>query len=114
MRILDVNGNEVLNPDYSLGYVVEDKIFIIHHDAVEAVEEVSHYEVIAEYPNGGIDVERVIDIPAVKAQDAWDEYEDILRYIEYTEEELAEIEELRNRPSAEDILNAMLGVNRYD
>ena len=89
MRILDETGNEILNPDCSLGYLTEEKLFIAHHDTVEAVEEVSHYEVIAEYPNGGIDVERVIDIPAVKAQDAWDEYEDILRYIRYTEEELA-------------------------
>lgn len=90
MRVLDVNGNEILNPDYSLGYVVEEKILIKHHDAVEAVEEIGHHEVIAEYPNGGKDVRWVVDVEAVKAVEAWDEYEDIMRYIEYTEEELAE------------------------
>lgn len=101
MRILDVNGNEVLNPDHSLGYVVEEELFIAHHDAVEAVEEVGHYEVIAEYPNGGKDIEWVIDVAGVQAQDAWDEYETILRYTRYTEEELAKREEAKNRPSQE-------------
>lgn len=120
MRILDVNGNEVLNPNYSLGYVVEEKMFIEHHDAVEAVEEVGHYEVISEYPNGGKDVEWVVDVEAVEAVEAWDEYEDILRYIEYTEEELAEIkkaeeEAYKNSPEyriseLEAMLNALLGV----
>lgn len=120
MRILDANGNEVLNPDYSLGYVVEEKLFIEHHEAVETVEEVGHYETIAEYPNGGKDVEWVVDVEAVEAVEAWDEYEDILRYIEYTEEELAEIkkaeeEAYKNSPEyriseLEAMLNALLGV----
>lgn len=109
MRILDINGNEILNPDYSLGYVVEEKLFIAHHDAVEAVKEVGHYEVIAEYPEtGGKDVEWVVDIAAVEAAEAWDEYEDILRYIPYTEEELAQIEAERNKPSQLDIIEAQV------
>ena len=29
----------------------------IHHEAIEAVEEQGHYEIIREYPNGGKDVE---------------------------------------------------------
>ena len=95
MRILDVNGNEITSPDLSLGYLVEESLFIQHHDAVEAVEEVGHYEVIAEYPNGGKDVKWVIDVPGVAAADAWDEYEDIYRYIEYTEEELEAMEAAR-------------------
>lgn len=69
---------------------------IIHHDAVEAVEEVSHYHVITEYPNGGRDVEKVIDVPGTTAKDAWDEvtYED--EFVPFTEKELAQyrIEEL--------------------
>lgn len=47
-----------------------------------------------EYAGGsvvkGIVVDTIIDTPAVKAQEAWDEYEDIQRYKLYTEEQLAE------------------------
>ena len=45
----------------------------IHHDAIQPVEEVSHLEVIKEYPNGGRDVKKVIDVPAVEGKPAWDE-----------------------------------------
>ena len=121
MRILDANGNEILNPDYSLGYIVEEELFITHHNAVEAVEEVGHYEVICEYPNGGKDVEWIVDVEAVEAVEAWDEYETIHRYIEYTDEELAERkaaaeEAYRNSPEyriaeLEAMLDALLGVS---
>ena len=95
MRILDQNGMELENPDLSLGYLREEKILIVHHEAVEAVEEQWHYETVAEYPNGGKDVAKVIDIPGVEARDAWDEYETVQRYVPYTDEELAE----HNRPT---------------
>lgn len=116
MRILDVNGNEIISPDYSLGYVVPDKILIAHHEAVEAVEEVGHHEVIAEYPNGGKDVAWVVDVPGTEAAEAWDEYEEIQRYILYTEEELAAMEEARKNSAEyrvselEAMVNALLGV----
>lgn len=87
MRIIDENGNEILNPDYTKGYTTEEEIFIAHHDAIPGVEEVWHYEVVREYPNGGKDVERVIDVPGVPAQDEWDEYETILRWHWYLEPE---------------------------
>jgi hypothetical protein len=94
MRIFDEKNVEILeeNVDFDLGYLEEDKMFVQHHDAVAAVDEVYHYETIAEYPNGGKDVKKVIDVEAVEAKEAWDEYEDILRYIAYTEEEIAERE----------------------
>ena len=92
MRILDENGIELTNPDLTLGHLEEEEILVAHHEAVEAVEEQGHYEVIAEYPDtNGKDVEWVVDVPGVEAQEAWDEYESILRYILYTEEELEEI-----------------------
>lgn len=99
MRILDINNIEITTPDYSLGYLVEEKLFIAHHDAIEGVEEQGHWETIAEYPNGGKDVEWVIDVERVEACEAWDEYEDIYRYVLYTEEELAEIER-RNKEAS--------------
>lgn len=94
MRILDQNGTEMLEADvdYEKGYLVKENIFVCHHEAVEAVVEEGHWVTIREYPNGGKDVDWVIDVPAVEASDAWDEYEDILRYTLYTADELAEIE----------------------
>ena len=38
----------------------------------------------------GIDLEQKVDKEQVDAKDAWDEYEDIRRYILYTPEELEE------------------------
>lgn len=104
MRILDLGGMELENPDLSLGYLREEKILIAHHDAVEAVQEQWHYETIAEYPNGGKDVKKVVDVPGVEAKDAWDEYETVQRYIPYTDEEL----EAMNAPSPQDDMDAML------
>ena len=70
-----------------LGYL---KSSTIHHhtDAVEGVQEQGHYEVVAEYPNGGKDVEWIVDIPGVKAKPAEDYDEEIDIYVPYTEEEL--------------------------
>ena len=112
MRILDQNGNEMLESDidYEKGYLVKENIFVCHHEAVEAVVEEGHWETIREYPNGGKDVDWVVDVPAVEASDAWDEYEDILRYTLYTDSELAEIEaakkEAEERQSRMDLLVA--------
>lgn len=88
MKTIDINGNPMENPDLSLGWL-KDTTRTIHHDAVEGVEEVSHYETIAEYPNGGKDVQKVVDVPGVEAKDAWDEEEQVQVYHLYTAEELA-------------------------
>ena len=108
MRILDESNIEIENPDYTLGHCEPETIFVAHHDAVEAVEEIWHYRTIAEYPNGGKDVEKVVDVEGVEARDAYDEFEDILRYIRYTEEELAAIEAERSKPRPDDDRDAML------
>ena len=102
MRIIDMNGNEISNPDLSKGKLVHEEIFVRHHEAVDAVEEKWHYEVVAEYHNGGKDVQKVVDIPGVTAQEAWDEYETVQRFVPYTEEELAQMEAARNQPTLEE------------
>lgn len=89
MRVLNLDGIEI-TPDEKLGYLQNETIIIQHHDAIQAIEEQWHYEVIREYPNGGKDLQKIIDVPGIPAADAWDETEDILRWIPYTEEELAE------------------------
>jgi hypothetical protein len=108
-RILDAQGNKLKLEDLDLnaGKLVDETI-TVHHDAVEGVEEVSHVEVLKEYyetgPDGtpvldedgnkivfGKDVKTIIDVPGVEAKDAWDEQEEIQRYIPYTAEELDKI-----------------------
>lgn len=99
MRIFDTNDVELFEPDMTKGRTVNDKRFVTHHEAIRKIPEVGHYNVIAEYPNGGKDVEWVVDIPGTEARDAWDEYEDILRFIPFTELELAanKIAELKQK-----------------
>lgn len=89
MRIFDEQNNVLEGYDKTKGYLKQDSLFVCFHDMTPAVEERGHWETIAEYPNGGKDVEWVIDVEGVEAKEPWDEYEDILRFIPYTEKELA-------------------------
>ena len=72
----------------------------ITHPAVEGVEEQWHWETVTEYPNGGRDVRKVIDVSGVPAQAAWTEQVPVQRYIRYTDEELAAQEEARKKAEA--------------
>ena len=94
MKILDETGAVVENPDLTLGYLTTSTEEVTH-PAVEGVEEVSHYETVTEYPGGGRDVRKVIDVPGVPAQAAWTEQVPVQRYIRYTEEELAAQEQAK-------------------
>ena len=96
MKILDETGAVVENPDLTLGYLTDDTQ-PLEHPAQEAVAEVAHYETVAEYPGGGKDVQRVVDVPGVPAQAAWTEQVPVQRYIRYTEEELAAREKERQQ-----------------
>jgi hypothetical protein len=106
MKILDQQGNEILNPDLTKGHLETDKL-TIHHDAVESVAEQSHLRTVRTYPNGGKDMEKVVDVSGIVGHDAYDEYEDIQRYIPYTAEELAAIEKQKNTPTIPDRLAAV-------
>ena len=92
MKIIDETGAVIENPDLTLGYLKADTE-TVEHPAVEAVEEEWHWETIAEYPNGGKDVKKVIDVPGVEGREAWTEQVPIQRYILYTAEELAQQEQ---------------------
>lgn len=110
MRILDENNIELTEDQINLesGYLQLETIILEHHEATEEVEEVGHYETIAEYPNGGKDVKWIIDVPHEDAKEAWDEYEDIQRYILYTEEQLAEKEAERKTKEEEETFQLRL------
>ena len=103
MKIIDETGAVVENPDLALGYLTDDTEEITH-PAVEGVEEQWHWETVTEYPNGGKDVQRVVDVPGVPARPAWTEQLPIKRYIRYTAEELAAQEEERKKQEAKDKL----------
>ena len=103
MKILDETGAVVENPDLTLGYLTDDTQ-PLEHPAQEAVAEVAHYETVAEYPGGGKDVQRVVDVPGVPARPAWTEQLPIKRYIRYTAEELAAQEEARKKAEAREKL----------
>lgn len=99
MKIIDENGAAIETPDLTLGYLVGGTE-PVEHPAVEGVEEQWHWETLTEYPNGGKDVQKIIDVPGVPAQAAWTEQVPVQRYIRYTEEELAAQEEERKKAEA--------------
>lgn len=125
MKIIDSNGNPIETPDLAKGYLKQETQ-TIHHDSVAGVEEVSHYETET-FPDGtpaiyydadgrekGRDVRKVVDVPGVDPQPAWDEKVPVMRYILYTAEELAaqekarkEAEEKAQLPTAEERIAAL-------
>jgi hypothetical protein len=57
MKIYNQTKTEILeNCDFEKGYL-QDDIIEITIPKQEKIEEIGHYETIAEYPNGGKDVQ---------------------------------------------------------
>lgn len=108
MRIIDALGSEITAPNLENGRLVEEQIVKVHHAATEAIEEVFHYVTVAEYPNGGKDIEKVIDIPGVPAREAWDEYETVQRYVEFSAAEkiMNQIAALKQKLAQTDYITA--------
>ena len=103
MKIINETGIVLTTePDLEAGYLVED-VEVVHHDAVEGTAPQWHRET-AKLPDGslaiyyrdgkeiGRDMVKVIDVPGVDPQPAWDEEVPVMRYIRYTAEELAQRE----------------------
>lgn len=105
-EIYNKNMERIERPNMMLGYL-KSSTRTEHHEAVEGVQEVWHYETVAEYPNGGKDIRKVVDVPGVAAQAAWDEEISIQIYVPYTQEELDRMEAERNKPAMEDRLIAL-------
>lgn len=88
MKIYDAAlEHELQNPDLTRGKLEPARRVTVHHDAVPASVryEVMPGTVTADCPEG---LRQEI---TTLAQDAWDEYEDVQRYVLYTDAELAEI-----------------------
>ena len=108
MKIINETGIVLTTePDLEAGYLVED-VEVVHHDAVEGTAPQWHRET-AKLPDGspaiyyrdgkeiGRDMVKVIDVPGVDPQPAWDEEVPLMRYIRYTAEELAAKEAERKK-----------------
>lgn len=124
MVILDEDGSPVADPDLSLGRLVGDTVPVTHRWVTDSEEE-GHWETIAEYENGGMDVEWSVDSPETGHWETVgadggpvehfdgiipddltheEEHADLWtfqRYVPYTEEELEEREKQRQEAEAE-------------
>ena len=95
MRIIDGDGLEIESPDESLGRLVADRLLIAHHEAEperRRVEVFDYDNPVYVAPNGGKIVNTIVEREYSPPKDAWDEYEDVLRYVPYTPDELAAME----------------------
>lgn len=110
MKVYNKEKTEVLETyDSTKGFLKNDKILKVHHEAVSAVPAVTvaskieairanggkvievdsvYYEVVKEFPNGGKTLKEIDETLGVPKQEAYDEYEDIKVYIPYTEQEI--------------------------
>lgn len=111
-EIYNENMERIEHPDLTLGYL-KPGTRTEHHEAVDGVQEIWHYETVAEYPNGGKDVRKVVDVPGVEAQAAWNEEIPIQIYVPYTQEELDRIEAKKNEPTTEELLLEMAADHEY-
>ena len=100
MKIYNEQMEEIESPDLTLGWL-EATARTVAHEAVRAVQEIWHYETVAEYENGGRDVVKVVDVPGVPAREAWEERVPIQIYHPYTQAQLEEIEAEKKRPTQE-------------
>lgn len=124
MVVFDESGSVVESPDESLGEVSVREKTVVHRWVVDEGE-TGHWETVAEYDNGGRDVEWVVDSPERghwetlgedgglvehydgAVADDWPHDSDVRDvwtygvYHAYTEDELAGIEERRQEQEAE-------------
>lgn len=122
MKIFGTDGKEIENPELEKGELSCEQVRVVHTWIVD-VEEESHEEVVAEYPNGGKDVAIVIDVEEQGHWETRDEEGSVIdfdgsipddmphenpvedvwqfqRYRAYTEDELAEIAKRKEEAEA--------------
>ena len=106
MKIYNEDKTKELNRedlDLNKGYLVKEKEIIHHHKEIK-ISGQGHYELLAEYPNGGKDV------PEREEKPAYDEEVEYQRYIAYTNEQLLtneykeEIEDYKQKLNETDYL----------
>ena len=85
---IDIPDNLIC--DLSKGKLENDTL-IEHIPEQQEIQEQWHYETVKEYPNGGKDVEKVIDVVGQPYIAEHDEVEDILVYKPFSEQEIKTI-----------------------
>ncbi len=88
---------ELESPDLTLGHLEPARRLVAHHDAVERQY---HYEVMEGTVTDECQEGLRREVEDVAARDAYDEYEDVHKYVPYTETELAEESEKAEREAA--------------
>lgn len=106
MEIYNERMELIEKPELLLGYL-RPGTRTEHHAAVQGMAEQWHYETVAEYPNGGKDIRRVVDVPGVEARESWDEEIAIQIYTPYTQEELDRMALEQAMPSTEERLELL-------
>ena len=64
MNVFDSNMNYIESPDLEKGYLTVETVKLVWNYILESEEE-GHYITLIEYPNGGKDVDWVVDVPEV-------------------------------------------------
>ena len=106
MRVFNEDKTiELTEYDLDMGHL-ENSELTIHHEAVSHVQEQGHWITVAEYPNGGKDVQWVVDVKGVEGHDAYDETESILVYIPFTASELRKRALMREQDECREWLEA--------
>lgn len=89
MKIYDEHlENELKNVDLEKGHLEPARRLVAHH---EALERQYHYEVMDGTVTDDCPEGLRREVEDVAAHEPWDEYEDVQRYVPYTEAELAKI-----------------------
>ena len=70
-----------------LGRLIEINEVIVHEE-IPYIQEQGHYEIIAEYPNGGKDVEWIVDVVGQEGKEAYEEPVTYQIYRPYSKEYL--------------------------
>lgn len=115
MKVYNQDKTQILETyDLNLGKLVND-IITINQPEIAEIKEQGHYVTLAEYPNGGKDVEWVVDIEGVAYQPAKTYEENILVYIPFTQNELLNLKanKLRTRREVECFLYINRGALWY-
>ena len=107
--------------DREKGYLKPDKLFIMHHEAVEGKEAV-YSDRIEILPNGSTQTWKDLITPKIDSKEAYDEFDDIMVYIPYSKEEIEKIEnkkrydklKLEIEKIKEDIEQETFGIIRDD
>ena len=99
MRVFNEDKTQEIEQDkidYSK-YQLENDVIIHHIKEQPFIARETHYEVIAEYPNGGKDVKEVVDVEGQEYIPEHDEEEKILKLVrlpEYVEPEPIPVDDL--------------------